>query len=404
MSVTNDPAVSASLPAYDPRLVIQSPLPMGVCYLVIDEVVLGRSWGGFRVAENLPLNEVRVLARTMTMKTMLAGIPIGGAKGGVSLSTLQYNREEMLQLTSAVVGPYIKQRKYYLGTDIGLSEADADFLYRSAGSKQKIFSNRLSVGDACATGISASLEYLQTNGICRYDQRTVALEGFGRIGIPTAKLLSEEGYRIVAISNLAGTLHDPSGLNVSQMVSIPAASPGDLLSAYSKSHPNVTILPREALSQISAEVLIPGARALVLGADVARQIRAKVICPISNAPVTADAEEILAKAGTVSMPDIITNTGGVIASFAQHLGADVSQTKIIIVEIISRNLESVYHDSIMGEVAKKKATDIALGRLNELRNSEKIATLSFLFPWIRTLGVSAVLNGFKEYLDLKTKS
>lgn len=401
MTVTNDPAISACLPAYDPRLVIQSPLPMGSCYLVIDEAVLGRSWGGFRVAENLSLNEVRVLARTMTMKTILAGIPVGGAKGGVSLSTSHYSREEMLRLTSRVVGPYIKQRKYFLGTDMGLSESEANFLYYSAGSKQKIFANGLSVGDACATGISASLEYLQRNGIYRYGERTVALEGFGRIGAPTAKLLTAEGYRIVAISNLAGTLHDPSGLNVPQLLSIPSTCPGDLLSTYSKGHPNATIMPLEALSGISAEILIPGARALVLGAEVARRIKAKVVCPISNAPTTTEAEEFLARAGTVSMPDIITNTGGLIASFAQHLGADVSRTKKIIVEIISRNLDSVYQDSITGDVPKKKAIAIALGRLVELRKSEKITTLSFLFPWIRALGVSAVLNGFREYVDLK---
>lgn len=61
--------------------------------------------------------------------------------------------------------PYLKQRKYFLGTDIGLSESHSNFLYNLADSKQKIFSNVLSVGDACATGISASLEYLQRNEI-----------------------------------------------------------------------------------------------------------------------------------------------------------------------------------------------------------------------------------------------
>jgi len=401
LTVTNDPAISACLPAYEPSLVIQSQLPMGACFLVIDETVLGRSWGGFRVAENLPLDEVRVLARTMTMKTMLAGIPIGGAKGGVSLSTSQYSREEMLQFTSMVVGPYVKQHQYFLGTDIGFTESDVDSLYHSVHTKRKVFSQGLNVGDACATGISASLEYLQRNGICRYDQKTVALEGFGRIGIPTAKLLEEEGYRIVAISNLAGTLHDSSGLSVPQLLSIPATSPRDILSTYSKNHMSATILPRQALTQIAAEILIPGARALVIDPEAARQMKAKVICPISNAPVTADAEEILAKAGTVSMPDIITNSGGLIASFAQHLGADVTQTKKIIVEIIARNLDSVYDDEIGREVPKKSATAVALARLDEIRKSEKIGTLKFLLPWIRALGLNAVLNGFKEYLGLK---
>jgi glutamate dehydrogenase (NAD(P)+) len=332
---------------------------------------------------------------------MLAGIPIGGAKGAVSLSTSQYDRDEMLQVTSALIGPYVKQRKYFLGTDLGFSESDVDFLYRSAGSKLKIFSGGLAVGEACATGIASSLDYLQQNGICCFQARTVALEGFGRIGAPTAELLSAEGYRIVAVSNLVGTLHDPSGLNVSELRSTPSTSPDDILFAYAKNHPNSAMLPRDALAHIEAEILIPGARALVINGAVARQIKAKVVCPISNAPVTTDGEEALVGAGKISMPDIITNAGGLIASFAQHLGADISRTKKIISQITSRNLDAIFPRLHRNEVPKKMATAIALNRLRELNKSEKISTLRFLSPWIQALGLSAVLYGFKEYIDLK---
>jgi len=401
MSFKTDPATSACLPAYAPKLVVESTLPMGRCYLVVDRLVSGRSWGGFRVAENLPLDEVRVLARTMTMKTMLAGIPIGGAKGGMSLATLQYNRKEMLQLVSSVVGPYVRQRKYFLGTDIGFTESDADFLYHSAHSKLKLFSKGMAVGDACATGISVSLDYLERNGIYHYGSKTVALEGFGRIGVPTARLLSEEGYRIVAISNLAGTLYDPSGLHMPQLLHMSGVSPETLLSTYQKDHPTVAILPRQALANVECEILIPGARALVVDASVARRVKAKVVCPISNAPVTLEGEETLAKAGIISMPDIITNVGALIASFAQHLGADVSQTKGLIFEIISRNLDSVFEDHLSGDIPKKKASAMALLRLEEITKSEKIGNLRFLSPWVHALGVSAILYGLKEYLGIK---
>ena len=134
---------------------------------------------------------------------------------------------------------------------------------------------------------------------------------------------------------------------------------------------------------------------------MARQIQAKVLCPISNAPVTTDGEEMLVRLGKISMPDIITNTGGVIASFAQHLGADVSQAKRIIREIISRNLDSVFLDLIDEEIPKKRASAIALSRLNEIQKSEKISTLRFLSPWIQALGLSALLYGFRTYLGLK---
>jgi glutamate dehydrogenase (NAD(P)+) len=374
---------------------------MGTCYLVIDRTVWGRSWGGFRVAEDLSLDEVKVLARTMTLKTILAGIPIGGAKGGVSLSTSQYDREEMLQLLSRVLGPYIKERRHYLGTDLGFTESDAESLYRSVGSKRRLFSGRLTVGEACANGILTSLDYVQRNGIRRLGARTVALEGFGRIGMPTAKLLSDEDYRIVAISNLAGTLYDPLGLNVPELLSIPSTPPENLLQLYSKKHLNAAILPRQALTRLKSEILIPGARAFVIDATEASQINAKLICPIANAPVTTDGEKVLAKGDITSLPDIITNAGGVIASIAQHLGADVPQTKKMIHEIISHNLDSVFDDFSKGEVPKEKAAAISSFRLNEIQDSEKIAALKFMSPWIRTLGLRAVLYGFKEYLGLK---
>lgn len=396
----DDPATRACLPPYEPKLVLSSKVPMGQCHLVIDTAISGRSWGGFRVAENLPLDEVKILARTMTIKTMLAGIPIGGAKGGVSISTSNYTREEMLRLASGIVGPYVKERSYFLGTDLGFSEADADFLYRCAGSKRKLFSGGLTVGEACATGILASLEYLQRNGICRFG-RTVAIEGFGRIGAPTAKLLSSHGYCIVAISNIAGTLYDASGLDVTELVSIATRSPDNPISSYQKSHPNTTVLPKETLPYVESDILIPGARALMLDENLARQIKAKVICPISNAPVTAHGEEVLAGLGRISVPDVISNTGGLIASFAQHLGANIPQTRAIIYEIISRNLDSVFTNLQDGEIPKKVATAIALERLREIQTSERMGVLKFISPWIRTLGLTALSYGLKEYLGLK---
>jgi glutamate dehydrogenase (NAD(P)+) len=400
MNSTNDPATRACLPAYEPQLVLSSKLPMGQCHLVIDTAVSGQSWGGFRVAQGLSLEEVKILARTMTIKTMLAGIPIGGAKGGVSISTSNYNQEEMLRLASNTVGPYVKQRKFFLGTDLGFSEADADFLYRCAGSERKLFSGGLTVGEACATGILASLEHLQRNGICSFG-RTVAIEGFGRIGVPTAQLLSSNGYRIVAVSNIVNTLYDAAGLDVVELASTASKSSDNLISSYTLNHPDAAVLEKEEIYQVEADILIPGARALVLDGKSARQVRAKVVCPISNAPVTVDGEEALAGFGKTSVPDIISNTGGLIASFAQHLGASVPKTKAIISDTISRNLDSVFTNLQSGEVPKKEAVEIALERLREIRRSEEKGMLKFMLPWVRTLGLTALSYGLKEYIGLK---
>jgi glutamate dehydrogenase/leucine dehydrogenase len=148
-------------------------------------------------------------------------------------------------------------------------------------------------------------------------------------------------------------------------------------------------------------VLIPGARTFVVTDEGATNIKAKVVCPISNSPVTLQAEEILAARGIVSIPDVISNSGGVIASFAQHLGANIQQTTSIIAAIITQNLDSVFANLQETEIPKKIAASIATRRINRLKESEHIEGCRFLTPWIRTLGTKSIIHGIKEYLDLK---
>jgi glutamate dehydrogenase (NAD(P)+) len=401
MRFANDQLDFACLPAFEPKLVLSSELPLGRCHFVIDTTILGRSWGGIRIADDLSLTEVRVLARTMTVKTILAGIPIGGAKAGIALAAKNHDREAMLRQVYGIIAPYVKNRNYIPATDIGFTETDVNSLYDFADCKARYFVGEITVGEACAKGIAQSLRYVAENGTCRLGDRTVALEGFGRIGVPTAKLLALEEFRIVAVSDIAGTLYDPSGLDVSELATTRRASPEGFLSKYSKGHVRANLLPREALFSIESEVLIPGARALTIDDKAARRIKAKVVCPISNAPVTLEGEEMLARRGIVSVPDIISNTGGMIASFAQHLGADKTQTEQIISEVITGNLRSVFVNLPSGMIPKKLAVAIATDRLRKIKRRERIGALRFLAPWIKALGLNAMLVGFKQYIGLK---
>ncbi len=384
-----------------PEQIYRSFRSVGECYFIVDKTILGRCWGGVRVAPDLNFEEVKALSRAMTLKTILAGIPIGGAKTGVRVSGIS-TKEELVDLVSRTVGAFLKKGTYFIGTDIGFTEDLVNSVYAQIDVKRRFFSGPVSVGEGCAQGILTSIEYANRIGLVQGDCRTVALEGFGKMGIPTARLLYSKGFEIVAVSNLAGTLFDSNGLDISELIELSTLPPERMLSAYLSKHNNAVINPIEGgINFIDAHILIPGARSFVIDEGCAQRIRAKVVCPISNAPVTSSAEKVLARRRIVSIPDIISNTGGLIAGFAQHLGADASSTRALVSEIITRNLESVLAGLPEEGIPKKQACLIAQERLQKLSKHEMVSSLDLLTPWFERLGPTAVFRGLREYISLK---
>ena len=397
----NDHSI-ASLPAYEPQIAEVLSDGDGVGYFVIDRSILGRSWGGFRIAADLSLAEVKILARTMTMKNVLAGVPIGGAKGGIRLQTKTIEREKLLNLASRLIGGYIRKQSYFLGTDIGFKEKDANRVYELAGSKRRLFSGKLSPGTCCAHSILASIEFVKrmNPGL---KAETVALEGFGAMAIPTAKLLTSKGYKIVAVSNIEGTLHDQTGLNIEQLAGKTFSSQDNFLLRYASAHPSATFRPRDSINFTKCDILIPGARVFSITEEIATQVKSELVCPLANSPVTATGEQTLAKRGIISVPDVISNSGALIGSFAQQLGADETQTKQIIADIINSNLKNVL-ESDSGRNPKLLALDTAMRRIKSLEQSERIIALQWLTPWLREFGMSSIFRALKQYLSLKALS
>jgi len=371
----------------------------GVGFFVMDRCVLGRCWGGLRIATDVTRAEVYILARTMTMKSMLVGIPIGGAKGGVRLQTTLIAKDQLLSLISRLVGRYLIEQSYFLGTDIGFSEKDANQVYKLAGSRRRIFSGRLSPGACCAHSVLASIEYVKRMNP-KVEAVTVALEGFGNMAIPTAKLLTLNGYKIVAVSNIDGTLEDQSGLDVEQLAEMAIGQHG-FLSRYSFQHPSATFRPDESINFKKCDILIPGARVFSISDTTARMVKSKLVCPIANSPVTCSGEKILASRGIVSVPDVISNSGALIGSFAQQLGANEFQTKHIIADMIDSNLKNVFSDQNEDRIPKLIAQEIAVQRMKSLEQSERVVALQWLTPWFREFGFHSVLRALRHYLSLK---
>ena len=304
-------------------------------------------------------------------------------------------------MASRLVGRYIRKQSYFLGTDIGFSERDANQVYQMAGSRRRHFTGALSPGVCCSHSVLSSIEYVRQMKP-NLEAVTVALEGFGNMAIPTAKLLSSKGYKVIAVSNIEGTLEDTAKLKIDQLTEMAVACQNGYLSRYAHEHPSATFRSGESIITKECDILIPGARISSINETVARIIRSKLVCPIANSPITASGERVLASRGIVSIPDIISNSGAIIGNFAQILGANESLTKRIIVEIVNSNLKEAFSGSATDHIPKLLALDSAIQRMKSLEESESVTAFRWLTPWFREFGFQSILRALKEYVSLKT--
>ena len=141
----------------------------------------------------------------------------------------------------------------------------------------------------------------------------VAIQGMGNVGSVSAKLLFEEGLKIVAVSDVSCALYNPDGLDIPSILEYLSQKRGNLLEGYHAD--NVVRLCNAELLELDVDVLIPAALENQINTSNADKIRARVIVEAANGPTTIDADKILDKKGIVVVPDILSNAGGVVVSY-----------------------------------------------------------------------------------------
>ena len=149
---------------------------------------------------------------------------------------------------------------------------------------------------------------LQKQGSRLHDAR-VAIQGFGNVGSNLARLLAEEGVRVIAVSDSRGGIHNPYGLDV------PAAIAYKAEHGVLEGFPGADPITNEELIEIDCDVLAPCALEQVITADNAARVRARMVCEGANGPTTPAADEILEDRGILVLPDVLANAGGVVVSY-----------------------------------------------------------------------------------------
>lgn len=291
----------------EPALVVLASGPGYDGFLVIDSLYQDRSAGGVRITPDLTLEEIRELAREMTLKFSLFRLPRGGAKSGLRLAPdlAGPDRQKALEGFGRTIGPLIRAGLYSPGTDINCGPAELRTIYAGAGialgrTTDSSFFTAAGVASAirgCAEALSLAHPV------------TLAIEGFGNVGAHLETLLPPAEFRITAISTVAGALTRPDGFAPGELQRARAEHGNDLV----RHLPGTTLALPEVLAS-SVDILVPAARTGSITAEVARAIRARAVVPAANAPYRPGTVDELRRRGVTCLPGSLCNAGGVLGS------------------------------------------------------------------------------------------
>lgn len=289
-------------------------------YAVMYNTARGPAKGGIRFASHVTLEEVRDLAELMVYKTALANLPFGGGKSAIRFDPLEYTRGEI----DSIVKEYVHMLKdelcsgaYIPAPDLGSGVREMAVIYGETHIPESVTGKPVEVGGlpgrreatgrGVATVVRASAEHLLAKPI---DRTRIAVQGFGNVGSWTCRFLSDAGARIIAVTDIKGGTYDTHGIDIQDVFEYNQES--GTVAGYGRN-----AITNEDLLALDVDILIPAACGNVITEKNAGNIRAGIVIEAANAPTTREGDEILRTKGIPVLPDILANSGGVIASYVE---------------------------------------------------------------------------------------
>ena len=306
--------------------------------LVVDNVAMGPSIGGVRMAPDVTIEECRRLARAMTLKNAAAGIPHGGGKSViVGDPAMPAGRKE--KLIRSFANSIEQIRDYIPGPDMGTDEVAMawirDEIGRAVGLPREVGGIPLDEIGITGFGVTVAVEVAQDFCDLKLDGARIAVQGFGSVGKHAARFLAERGARLVAASDSRGCCWNEDGLDVQALVAFKDA--GNPVAEFAGG----AALDRDALLDVECEIWIPAARPDVLTADNIDRLKVQIVAQGANIPATPEAERMLAERGVLVLPDFIANAGGVICAAVEWMNGTESQALLAVEEKIRANMHEV---------------------------------------------------------------
>ncbi len=293
----------------------------------------GPAKGGIRFHPNVSRAEVQALAFWMTCKCACVGIPFGGGKGGVIVNPKELSHLELERLSRG----YMQQVADFVGPDTDVPAPDvytnATVMGWMMDEYSKIVRKRTpgvitgkpiplggSLGRDDATGRGAYYCIKEIEKRRNWDPKTirVAVQGFGNAGQSVVRLLHQDGYKIVAVSDSRGGIHSDDGFDVPSLIKQKNET-RTLKAVYCEGSVCELIpaksITNEELLELDVDLLLPAALENQISSANAAKIKASVIVELANGPTMLEADPILAERKLLVVPDIIANAGGVTVSY-----------------------------------------------------------------------------------------
>lgn len=294
-------------------------------FRVVHNINLGPAKGGIRYSMDVHLDEVKALAAWMTWKCAVSNIPFGGGKGGIKCDPRSMSANEVERLTRAytramidVFGP----EKDIPAPDMGTGPREMAWLmdqysklvgYSSPAvvtGKPLVMGGSKGRVEATGRGVMVATRSAMLKMGLNPFKSTCAVQGFGNVGSISAKLIEQQGLKILAISDVTGGYYNPNGINVDEAIAYSKANKGQL-----DGFPGAEKISNDQLLELDVDALVPAAMEDQITKHNAARIKAKLIVEGANGPVSASADDILHEKGIIVVPDILANAGGVTVSY-----------------------------------------------------------------------------------------
>lgn len=332
-----DPNIHKFLGRCEKSLIVTIPLIMDdgnlrifEGYRVHHSTVRGPGKGGIRYSELVSLEEVKALAFYMTFKTSLFNLPLGGAKGGISVNPNKLSNRELERLTRRytaeiidMIGPDKDIPAPDVGTDAQIMAWVMDTYSMQHGKTVPgvVTGKPIEIGgspgrsEATGMGLYYIIEKLCEKLKLDLQSQSVIIQGFGKVGSVIAKKLCDRGCKILAVMDSTGTIFSENGLNVDKLLEW--KNEGKFINECKAD--TIISIPDEDFFKLECDIFIPAATENQIDQDRAQNIKCRIIVEGANGPTTPKADKVLKEKNVLVVPDILANGGGVTVSYFEYV-------------------------------------------------------------------------------------